>query len=156
MAADALARAGEFTGTDLSAFAEFAGPRRDCRKVERVVRLVDPRAESPRESRMRVRLALAGLPLPVSQYRVLDGFRFVARVDLGRPEWKVALDYDGRDHAENDRRGRDIDRVDELRKLGWVVITVTARQFHRPGWVQQRVREELVARGFVPSGAAAR
>ena len=83
----------------------------------------------------------------MTQFRVLDGGRLVARVDLAWPEWKVAVEYDGHDHALDDRRGHDVDRIDELRRLGWVVITVTSRQFARPGWIESRVREELAARG---------
>ena len=108
---------------------------------------MDPASESPRESRVRVRLVLAGLPVPVCQHVVLDGRRFVARVDLAWPEWKVALEYDGHDHTLDDRRGHDVDRLDELRRLGWVVITVTSRQFARPGWIESGVREALVERG---------
>jgi hypothetical protein len=147
MAADALGRAWEFTGSGLEAIAGLVGPRRNCRRVTQVAHLMDPASESPRESRTRVRIVLAGLPVPVVQYVVLDGRRFVARVDLAWPEWKVALEYDGHDHALEDRRGHDVDRIDELRRLGWVVITVTSRQFARPGWIESRVHEELAARG---------
>lgn len=147
VAADALGRAGEFTGPDLEAFVGLVGPRRNCRRVIQVARLMDPASESPRESRVRLRIVLAGLPVPVSQYVVLDGRRFVARVDLAWPEWKVALEYDGRNHAIDDRRGHDVDRIDALRRLGWAVITVTSRQFARPGWIESRVHEELAERG---------
>jgi hypothetical protein len=147
VAADALGRAWELTGSGLVAIAGLVGPRRDCRRVDRVAQLMDPASESPRESRVRVRIVLAGLPVPVCKYVVLDGRRFVARVDLAWPEWKVALEYDGHDHTLDDRRGHDVDRLDELRRLGWVVITVTSRQFARPGWIESRVREELAARG---------
>lgn len=147
VAADALGRAWEFGGNALGAFVGLVGPHRNCRRVAQVARLTDPASESPRESRVRLRIVLAGLPVPVCQYVVLDGRRFVARVDLAWPEWKVALEYDGHDHATDDRRGRDVDRADELRRLGWIVITVTSRQFTRPGWIESRVGEELSGRG---------
>jgi hypothetical protein len=147
VAADALGRVWEFAGSGLGDVVGLVGPRRNCRRVHQVARLMDPASESPRESRTRVRIVLAGLPTPVCQYVVLDGRRFVARVDLAWPEWKVALEYDGQDHGRDDRRGRDVDRIDELRRLGWVVIIVTSRQFARPGWIESRVREELAARG---------
>ncbi|HEY2195006.1 MAG TPA: hypothetical protein VGH76_22285 [Actinomycetospora sp.] len=148
VAGDALARTGGFIGTELERFAVALGTMRGCRRVPAVARLVDPRAESPMETRVRLDVVRAGFPPPVSQHEVWDGPWFVARLDLAWPEWKVALEYDGHDHAADDRRGRDVERIDELRGLGWVVITVTARQyFHTPRWIERRVREELTARG---------
>jgi len=148
VAADALARAGRFTAADLAGLAADLGALRGCRAVPEVVRLMDPLAESPMETRVRLVVVRAGFPGPVSQYEVWDGYRLVARLDLAWPEYRVALEYDGRGHALDDRRGRDVERIDDLRRLGWVVITVTARQyFRRPGWIERRVREELRARG---------
>jgi very-short-patch-repair endonuclease len=74
---------------------------------------------------------------------VWDGHREVARVDFAWPERKLALEYDGWDHTKDDRRGIDLDRLDDLRRLGWTVIVVTSRQYRRRGWIEARVREEL-------------
>lgn len=148
VAVDSLARAGQFDGVALERFAVALGKARGCRNVPIVAGLVDPRSESPMETRVRLVVVRAGFPPPVSQYEVWDGPWLVARLDLAWPEWKVALEYDGRDHAVDDRRGRDVERIDALRALGWVVITVTARQYFRtPRWIERRVREELTARG---------
>jgi very-short-patch-repair endonuclease len=143
VAADGLGHVGEFAATDLLALAGELGPRRGCRRIDGVAALMDPKAESPQETRVRLRLLRAGLPTPVTQYRVHSGLREVARVDFAWPERKLALEYDGADHTKDDRRGLDIDRLDELRKLGWTVIVVTKRQYRRPGWIEARVREEL-------------
>lgn len=148
VAGDALARVGRFDGGDLAVLSTQLGPLRGTRGVAEVARLIDPLAESPMETRVRVRIVRAGFPLPRSQYEVWDDDWMVARVDLAWPEWKVAVEYDGHDHAVDDRRGRDVERLDHLRRLGWVVITVTARQYFRtPKWIERRVREELTARG---------
>jgi hypothetical protein len=149
LAADALGRLGRFAGVDLAGFASELGTARGCRTVPDVARLMDPKSESPMESRVRVDLVRAGLPVPVSQYEVSDGRRFVARLDLAWPEWKVAVEYDGWDHTAEDRRGRDVERIDALRRLGWIVITVTARQYRTPGWIEGRVREALTERGAI-------
>ncbi|MCD2192433.1 hypothetical protein LQ327_03355 [Actinomycetospora endophytica] len=148
IAADALARVGRFDGAELERFAVALGTARGCRNVPTVARLLDPRSESPMETRIRLVVLRAGFPPPVSQHEVWDGPWLVARLDLAWPAWKVALEYDGQDHALEDRRGRDVERIDELTALGWVVITVTARQYFRtPRWIERRVREELTARG---------
>ncbi len=143
VAADGLAHLGKFSAADLLALAEVLGPRRGCRRIGEVAALMDPKAESPQETRVRLRLLRAGLPHPVTQYEVYDGPRSVARVDFAWPEHKLALEYDGWDHTLDDRRGIDIDRIDELRRLGWTVVVVTNRQYRRHGWIEARVREEL-------------
>lgn len=152
VAADALARHGGFSTDDLLEFAACRPRRPGVTLVRTVAALLDPGAESPPESRMRVKLVLAGLPAPTTQFPAL-GYR----TDLAWPRFRVALEYDGRDHAVSDRRARDIDRIEALRRAGWLVIVVTARQLARPRWVVDRVREALVSRGWVPepdAGAA--
>jgi hypothetical protein len=149
VAADALGRRARFTGAHLGELASTLGPLRGDRAVARVADLMDPAAESPMETRTRVVIVRAGLPRPVSQFCVRDGGRFVARVDLAWPEWKIAVEYDGHDHAAADRRGRDVDRIDALRRLGWIVIVVTSRQYATRGWIERRVREAMDERGAV-------
>ncbi|NMO92590.1 hypothetical protein [Actinomycetospora sp. TBRC 11914] len=143
VAADGLGHLGKFSASDLTALASDLGPRRGCRRVPEVAALMDPKAESPQETRVRLRLLRARLPHPITQYEVWDGPWQVARVDFAWPERKLALEYDGRDHTTDDRRGIDVDRIDELRRLGWTVIVVTGRQYRRPRWIEGRVREEL-------------
>jgi very-short-patch-repair endonuclease len=143
VAADGLGHLGKFSAADLLALGEALGPRRGCRKIAEVARLMDPKAESPQETRVRLRILRAGLPHPVTQYEVYSGDREVARVDFAWPEHEVALEYDGWNHTDDDRRGIDVDRIDDLRRLGWTVIVVTNRQFRRRGWLEARVREEL-------------
>lgn len=152
VAADGLAHLEKFSAADLLALAAVLGPRRGCRQIADVARLMDPKAESPQETRVRLRLLRAGLPHPVTQYEVWSGPRHVARVDFAWPEHKLALEYDGWDHTKEDRRGIDIDRIDELRRLGWTVLVVTNRQYRRPGWIETRVRENSAADPTPPSG----
>jgi hypothetical protein len=149
VAADALARLGGFGAEDLLA---VPGPRSRARGragLRRVAALLDPRSESPSETRVRLQVILAGLPRPELQWPVTGPGRD-RRLDLAWPEYGVAVEYDGRDHALADRRGRDIDRLDALRAQGWIVIVVTARQLARPMWVPDRVRAALISRGWVP------
>ena len=97
----------------------------NVRAVRRAADLVDPRAESLPESITRVHLVEAGFDV-VPQYRVRDGSRVVARVDLALPELKIAVEYDGRWHEGDARRALDNDRLAALRAAGWTVIIVTA------------------------------
>jgi very-short-patch-repair endonuclease len=100
------------------------------RRVARALDLVDPRAESPQESRVRARLVLAGLPTPEAQHQVMDGHRFIARVDLAWPARRVAVEYDGVWHADAAQLHRDRRRLNQLVAAGWTVIHVTSVRMH--------------------------
>jgi hypothetical protein len=119
---------------------------RGCRRAREVVGLTDGRSESPQESRLRVVLGRAGLP-PVPQVvvRGLDG-SVVARVDLGYPRQRVAVEYDGAWHAEPGQFAKDRRRLNRLVAAGWTVVHVTAADLHDPATLTTRVRALLAAR----------
>jgi hypothetical protein len=73
---------------------------------------VDGGAESPYESLTRVLLLQAGFPRPQTQIRVLDGDgRIVARIDLGWPDYRVGVDFEGAHHWTDPRqRAADAER----------------------------------------------
>jgi hypothetical protein len=108
--------------------------------------LVDGGAASPRESRIRLLLIDAGFPRPETQIPVLIGSRPVAFLDMGWPDFMVAVEYDG-DHHRKDRRQyvKDISRLRMLEQLGWIVIRVIAED--RPSDVIARVEAALISRG---------
>lgn len=95
--------------------------------------LCDRRAESPEETRLRVTLVQAGLPTPVPQHvvRTEDG-TFVARVDLAWPRLRLAVEYDGRWHADPEQLARDRRRLNALVAAGWTVVHVTAEMMRDP------------------------
>lgn len=101
---------------------------RGWRTLMRAVRLADAGAESPQESRVRVRLVLAGLPRPETQYVVTHNGRFIARLDLAWPEYKVAVEYDGLWHDDPEQFHRDRQRLNRLLGGDWIVLHVTAKR----------------------------
>ena len=113
------------------------------RRIATALDLIDRRAESPQESRVRVRLVLAGLPRPVSQHDVFDGSRFIARVDLAWPAQRVAVEYDGIWHADAAQLHRDRRRLNSLIAAGWAVIHVTAVRMHDFDTVVAEIRAAL-------------
>ena len=117
---------------------------RGARRAVRAAALADGRAESQPESRLRVLLALAGLPA-VPQYTVRDAGGFVARVDLAYPELRVAIEYDGAWHGEPGQLRRDRQRLNRLVAAGWTVLHVTAADLHEPGTLVAQVRAVLGA-----------
>lgn len=113
---------------------------RGIRRLRIVLDLVDGGAESPKETELRLLLVRDGLPQPVTQIRV--GKR---RVDMGWPQWKVGVEYDGEHHWTNpDDYAADIERLEYLASQGWTIIRVSARQlrFDRSG-ILRRVRSAL-------------
>jgi very-short-patch-repair endonuclease len=143
-ALDVLLGRGVVGARELQA-AAGAGSGRGSRQAERAVRLADGRAESQPESRLRVILALAGLP-PVPQH-VVRGPRgeFLARVDLAYPDLCLAVEYDGAWHAEDGQFARDRTRLNRLTAAGWAVLHVTAADLRDPAALVARVRAFICA-----------
>jgi hypothetical protein len=94
-----------------------------CRAVPVVLSTVEPRTESPMESRTRVAIVAAGLPRPIAQFVVFDSYgRFVARLDFAYPERRVGIEYQGDHHRESAQYRADLRRANLLRELGWTLL----------------------------------
>jgi Protein of unknown function (DUF559) len=127
VAVDALARRCAFDPAELLAMRAERPGAKGCRRLDRVVALADPRAESPMESRLRVGLVRAGLPPPQVQYEVCDEYGFtLARVDLAYPGAKLAIEYDGEVHFSRRARERDLRRDGRLAGRGWLTLRLVA------------------------------
>jgi very-short-patch-repair endonuclease len=116
------------TRLDLQGYASAMAGRRGWRPPMRAAGLADGRSESPMESRLRVRLVLAGLPRPEAQFVVRQNGRFIARVDLAWPELKIAIEYDGLWHNDRQQFHQDRQRLNALTAAGWTVLHVTAQR----------------------------
>jgi hypothetical protein len=130
------------------AFAASRRGRRWHRRVSRVFELVDGRAQSPPESHLRVQLMTAGLPRPTPQLAVpVPGL--VLHPDLAWPEWKVAVEYVGRWHHQEEQFHRDRRRLNLLVADGWLVLHVTHDRLRSDtaGMVRE-IRAALTARGW--------
>ncbi|MGV0835502.1 hypothetical protein [Mycolicibacterium thermoresistibile] len=127
-AIDALANATDLKVADIEMLAERAGGRRGIRAARAVIDLVDPGAESPRETWLRLLVMRHGFPRPQTQIPIYDGYgHLVAVVDLGWEDMLIAMDYDGDHHRDPDRFNKDIRRHDEITALTWTHIRVTSR-----------------------------
>lgn len=93
---DALARVGGFAPEDVLAVADRHPGARGTAQLAAEVRLADPLAESPGETRCRLALVLRGLPKPELQYLLRDrAGRVIARLDMAYPQHRFAIEYDG-------------------------------------------------------------
>jgi hypothetical protein len=125
---DALARATRVKVADVELLAERYQGRRYIRRARRALALVDPGAESPRETWLRLLLIRAGFPSPTTQLPVYDLYgQLVAVLDMGWKHLMIAVEYDG-DHHRTDRKQfyKDIRRAEAVAELGWIHIRVTA------------------------------
>lgn len=117
--------------------------RRGMANVRRAVPILDGRAESPGESWARTLLVQAGLPAPACNVDVLEGDRWLARVDMLWFEQRVIVEYDGGGHVDERQRRRDAERLNALQAAGWLVIILTADDLRRPRQTVALVRRAL-------------
>jgi hypothetical protein len=148
---DALLRGGRLMPQDLARRLARADGVRGVVRARACAPLLSPLAMSRPESLMRYWLTASELPDPEIQVPVVDRWgREVAHADLGYARWKVALEYEGRQHAERDQFGRDIDRYSLMAADGWLILRFAARHVNGPSVLLDRTRRALVSRGWHP------
>ena len=126
-AIDALARATDLKMADVTLLAERYGGRRGIRNAHTAIDLVDPGAESPRETWLRLLLIRAGFPRPRTQIPVYDEYGvLIAVIDMGWEDIKVGADYEGEHHRASRRQmNKDIRRAEGVVNQGWIDVRVT-------------------------------
>jgi hypothetical protein len=150
-AGDALVRCGEMDAASLARRLERADRVRGVVRARACAPRLDGRAASRPESLVRYWLATSDLPDPQLQVPVHDRWgREVTHADLGYPEWKVALEYEGRQHADRDQFGRDVDRYSLMAADGWLVLRFAGRHLGSPVVVVDRTRRARLSRGWRP------
>lgn len=143
---DEIARA---YGLERAAFEDaarrFRG-RRGVVQLRHLIVLIDGRAESQRESWVRLDIADAGLPPPEVQWRIVVGGEELWRLDLAYPDFKIAIEYDGFDfhRLTKEQIKHDAERRRWLREHHWTVIVITKETLNGPSstWLDQ-LREAL-------------
>lgn len=130
--------------------AEQLGPRSGVNVMRR---LLDARAEtvgSPQsvlETRLLQLLKRAGLPTPECQHEIRDRGRLIAVVDFAYTEERLAIEADGyRWHSGRARWQHDLARRNELTRLGWRVIHVTAEDLNQHAEATVRAVAEALGR----------
>jgi hypothetical protein len=125
---DSLVRQGKTTPGELvDAALRWKG--QGCRAARKAAHLVRAGVDSPMETRLRLLMVFAGLPEPVVNHIDYGPTgRFKRRFDLAYPELKLIIEYDGRQHAENDRQwDRDVARREGLDTDAWRIIVIQAK-----------------------------
>jgi hypothetical protein len=125
-----------------------------AKRVRRIVRarqtalMLDERSRSRPESRLRAAIVFAGLPTPRVNQAISDGNGgWLAEPDLAYDEARLALEYNGADHAGLGQMRKDSQRLLDLQRAGWTVRTYTAvHAFRRLDQVVDDVRSILLRR----------
>lgn len=121
--ADAVLRSGAATEEQILAVLDRSGGLRGVVSARAIVPHLEPRSESPMESRFRMRLVLGGVPRPEAQLDIYDERGHAGRVDLHLDG--VCLEYDGREErlkrpvfvAERRRQTRIAETGCEIRRF---------------------------------------
>lgn len=147
---DSLLRSGHLTAESLSERLARADRVRGVVRARACAPLLSGLAMSRPESLIRYWVTTSDLPTPQAQIPIYDRRGSVrAHADLGFEEWKVALEYEGRQHADDGQFGRDIDRYSLMAADGWVTLRF-AKQHLSSSVVLDRTRRTLVSRGWRP------
>jgi hypothetical protein len=126
-AIDALARATRLKVPDIELAAGRHPRRHGLERARKAIQLVDPGAESPRETALRLLIVRAGYPPPETQLPVYNEYgALIAEVDMGWRELKIAVQYDGDHHRSSKQFAKDIRQTREMTAMGWFVIRVTS------------------------------
>lgn len=95
------------------------------RRVARVVALVDGTTETVAEALARAVFAEVGLPIPRTQVLIVDGDRYLARVDFLFGVWVIVL-VDGKlKYKDPEDLWREKRQEDALRELGYEVVRLS-------------------------------
>jgi hypothetical protein len=145
---DALYRAGHLSAQMLEESLATAGSVRGVVRARRCAPLLTPRAASRPESLVRYWVHDSDLPDLEVQVPVHDAREdLLLHADLGYSRWKVAVEYEGRQHAEVRQFGLDIDRYSLMAANGWLVLRFGTGHLGRRATVLDRVAGALLSRG---------
>lgn len=138
---DALANATDFKINDVRELARKHPHTRGLRQLDKALDLVDPGAQSPKETWLRLLLINAGFPRPSTQIPLLGVYGHPKYfLDMGWEDIMLAVEYDGEQHRlSRDQFVKDVERLEYIRRAGWTHIGVLAD--HKGPDVVRRVRQ---------------
>ncbi|MPZ03077.1 hypothetical protein F3W83_10020 [Micrococcus luteus] len=113
---------------DLTAVLDQMGRFRGVRRAREVAGLMREGVGSPQETRTRLALLDADLPMPEVAVVLTDDDGVAGpTVDLAYPRWRIVIQYEGARHRSVRQQERDVERDRWCELHGWLVVKVTAR-----------------------------
>lgn len=126
---DAALRAGVTTCEAVTASIRRSAGLRHVERARRWLPHLEPRSESPMESRLRMRLVLGGVPRPQAQFDLYDEVGHCGRADLYLDG--VVIEYDGRaSHSGRDEFTGERRRQSRIAELGCEIRRFTAPDYY--------------------------
>lgn len=122
--------------------------RRGRPRLRAAVELLHDRAESRRESHLRVILVQAGIVGLAVNLPVTTSGGFSYRADLAVPRRKMIIEYQSEYHGDEMQRRKDMTRRARLEADGWYVMEVNADDLRDPAELVERIRLVLAGRPF--------
>jgi hypothetical protein len=103
--------------------------------LERALLDIRPGSASSEETRLRLALLRAGLPQPELNWDLRDAAgRLIAVLDLAFIRWRLDVEYDGRQHAEDAAQyRRDVQRRADVRNAGWDEVQILKHHLRGDG-----------------------
>lgn len=143
---DALIRSTGLVTSDVWAIAAARPGLRGVRRLGATVGIADGGAETALQSRVRTLLANAYLPCPETGILLGDEFGPVfTRAHMGWREWQVVVQCDEDLDWTLGRRSWQFEYTEDLERIGWRNVWVTAAMMSRPERVVWRVKEAIRA-----------
>lgn len=146
-AGDSALRLGA-TGDDLVDAVGRSSRLKGVGRARNALPMLNGRSRSRAESHLRVAATAPDLPaFQVNEPIHRDEGGWLAEPDLSLAEAKIALEYQGAEHASSKRMRKDITRGTDMRRDGWLVLLYGPVQvFGRPwqiapelrGWIRER------------------
>lgn len=136
--------------SDLAAALTIRGRSPGSRRARAALPHIRRGVDSPMETATRRMIVRAGLPEPDTDVELRVGSGLLLHADLGYPELRIAIEYEGDEHrASRPRWLRDVERHEAMREAGWSVLRVTALTLRDPGGLIARIRALRASSGWV-------
>jgi very-short-patch-repair endonuclease len=131
----------------VDAVERFRG-RRGIRTARAALSLLDARSRSRPESHLRVAVVRGGLTcFAVNEAIHNEHGEWLAEPDLSCKEARIALEYQGADHADVKRMRKDITRAKDVRRSDWLMLSYgPAEVFNRPWEIAPELRHLISLR----------
>ncbi|MGJ9373709.1 endonuclease domain-containing protein [Nesterenkonia sp. CF4.4] len=112
--------------TELQEIVEQMGRAPGLQPALAALALMRVGSDSATETRLRLALVRAGLPEPTLQVPARPNWRHSPCADMGYPDWKIALEYDGGTHFTPEQARSDQRRDNVFISAGWTVLHFNA------------------------------
>ncbi|MBO1269975.1 hypothetical protein J1902_18785 [Arthrobacter sp. PO-11] len=134
---------------ELREFVAKANGIHGVRKARLALESLRVGVDSPPETRLRLMLDDAGLPEFLPDYPVEDILGRPVWTDLGCPQYRTCLEYDGEHHLAPEQQAIDAYRDQRVSEAGWRQVKINRIDMGRgPDWVVSRVAQALRKQGW--------